>query len=149
MLNRVKKCADQLFLPHGRLWWICFDFNHVYTCKSYPNRHQNIYLVPKWFDRYRSHCRFGGGFWWNWKTQFFWLEILKFKKKIVSSPWKSVKVSWVARMGQNFDDYPGFHFKTTAVKTYATQCKKMWYYCRHLFYFVEGIFDRTMSFCVM
>jgi hypothetical protein len=27
---------------------------------------------------------------------------------------KSVKGSWLARMGQNFDDYPGFQAKTTA-----------------------------------
>ena len=30
-------------------------------------------------------------------------------------PMKSVKVSWVAKMGRNFDDYPGFKTKTTAV----------------------------------
>ena len=28
-----------------------------------------------------------------------------------SSPWKSVKVSCVAKMGRNFDDYPGFQPK--------------------------------------
>ena len=30
------------------------------------------------------------------------------------SPWKSVKVSRLARMGRNFDDYTGFQPKTTA-----------------------------------
>ena len=38
---------------------------------------------------------------WGWFFIFFFLFF-------ASSPWKSVKVSWAARMGQNFDDYPGF-----------------------------------------
>ena len=33
------------------------------------------------------------------------------KKCFASSPWKLVKVSWVLRMGRNFDDYPGFQPK--------------------------------------
>ena len=33
---------------------------------------------------------------------------------------KAVKVSWVARMGQNCDDYPGFQPKTTPAQRYAT-----------------------------
>ena len=28
-----------------------------------------------------------------------------------SSPWKSVKATWVSRMGRNFDDYPGLQQK--------------------------------------
>ena len=35
------------------------------------------------------------------------------KKLLASFPCKSVKVSWLARMGQNFDDFPGFQPKTT------------------------------------
>ena len=34
-----------------------------------------------------------------------------------------IKISWVARMGQNFHDYSGFQPKTTPVQRYATQCK--------------------------
>ena len=30
------------------------------------------------------------------------------RSKQANFPWKAVKVSWVARMGRNFDDYPGF-----------------------------------------
>ena len=42
-----------------------------------------------------------------------WLIDMEKKQKIhqnffSTSPWKSVKVSWVARMGQNFDAYSGF-----------------------------------------
>ena len=36
-----------------------------------------------------------------------------FGNYFASSPRKAVKVSWVARMGQNFDDYSGFQPKTT------------------------------------
>ena len=36
-------------------------------------------------------------------------------------PWKAVKCSWEARMGRNFDDYPGFQSKTTPAQRYATQ----------------------------
>ena len=32
-------------------------------------------------------------------------------KRIASFPWKSVKVSWVAMMGRNLDDYPGLQQK--------------------------------------
>jgi hypothetical protein len=43
---------------------------------------------------------------------FFESAILKFflqkKKKLLQFPWKSVKTYRIARMGQNFDDYPGF-----------------------------------------
>ena len=38
-----------------------------------------------------------------------------------SSLWESVKNSWVARMGRNFDDYPGFQPKSTSAQKYATQ----------------------------
>ena len=41
-----------------------------------------------------------------------------FWKFFASSPWNSVK----ARMGRKFDDYPGFHPKTTPAQRYATQC---------------------------
>ena len=45
-----------------------------------------------------------------------------FKKKNPSSPWKLVKVSWVSRMGRNFDDYPGFQPKIPPSKHFSPQC---------------------------
>ena len=52
---------------------------------------------------------FGGG----WKTQFFWVghfEIFFAKKKFffASFPSKLVNIYGIARIFQNFDDYPGF-----------------------------------------
>ena len=41
-----------------------------------------------------------------WKSQFFWVGHLDFFLNL----WKSVKVSCVARMGQNFVDYPSFQW---------------------------------------
>ena len=37
-------------------------------------------------------------------------------------PWKLVKVSCVARMGRNFDDYSGFQLKTTQPKHSWGEC---------------------------
>ena len=51
--------------------------------------------------------------------RFFETAILDFVFK--SSLWKSVKNSWVEKMGRNFDDYSGFQHKTTSAKKYATQ----------------------------
>ena len=42
----------------------------------------------------------------GWKSQFFWVGHFDFFL-FVSSPWKSVNICNVARMGQNFDYYPG------------------------------------------
>ena len=54
---------------------------------------------------------------------FFESAILNFffqKKNIFASfSWKQVKVSWLARLGQNFDDYPGFQLFFTLGKHYA------------------------------
>ena len=51
------------------------------------------------------------------------------KKKInkknfffASSPSKLVKVSWVTRMGRNFDDYPGFQLFFTQGKHFCPDC---------------------------
>ena len=52
----------------------------------------------------------------------FWIKWEKETNKQAKSPWKSVNIYRVARMGQNFDDYPGFQPKTTPVQRYATQC---------------------------
>ena len=38
-------------------------------------------------------------------------------------PWKIVKGSWIARMGRNFDDYPGFQPFRSWANTYAQDCK--------------------------
>ena len=53
--------------------------------------------------------------WRNWKMSFFLVghfEIFLFQKKIASFPLKHVKVYWLARIFQNFDDYPGFQPQT-------------------------------------
>ena len=64
--------------------------------------------------------------WRFWKTCFF-LSLpfwnLTFKNIFSSIPWESVKGSWVARMGQNFDDYPGFKPKRPLANTYAQDCR--------------------------
>ena len=38
---------------------------------------------------------------------------------------KAVKGSWVARMGRNFDDYPGVQPKRSWANTYAQDCSKL------------------------
>ena len=47
-----------------------------------------------------------------------------FQKKncFASSPWKLIKSSWVARLGQNFDDYPDFQPKVTHTKHFWPGC---------------------------
>ena len=50
----------------------------------------------------------------------FWIFFFE-KKNLASSPWKLVKVSWVSRMGRNFDDYPGFQPKITPPKHFSRQ----------------------------
>ena len=50
----------------------------------------------------------------------FWISFSK--KKICLIPWKVVKGSWVARIGQNFDDYPSFQPMRSWAKTYAQDC---------------------------
>ena len=66
-------------------------------------------------------------------------SIPKIHFSFASSPWKAVKVSWVARMERNFDDYPGFHpMRSWANTYYAQDCK---------FYFV-GPF-RTMCLIIL
>ena len=53
---------------------------------------------------------------------FFESAILKKKKKMFASPvWKLVQVSWVARMGRNFDDYPGFQLFFTQIKHFCPE----------------------------
>ena len=46
-------------------------------------------------------------------SQPFWIFFFQRKKNFFASfPWKSVKVSWAARMGRNFDDYPSLQQKS-------------------------------------
>ena len=47
-----------------------------------------------------------------------------FKKKFffASSPWKSVNIYRLPRMGRNFDDYPGFQPKITFLYYYLHDC---------------------------
>ena len=57
--------------------------------------------------------------------QFCELADFFFQKKkniFASSPWKLVKISWVSRMGRNYDDYPGFQPKITPPKHFSRQC---------------------------
>ena len=61
------------------------------------------------------------------KWGFFESAILDFffrKKKIFFCliPWKIVKGSWTARMGRNFDDFPGFQPFRSWANTYAQDC---------------------------
>ena len=62
--------------------------------------------------------------WLFWKTQFFWVGHfgLFFQFFFALSPWKSVKVSKLARIGRNFDDYPGFQPFRSWANTYAQDC---------------------------
>ena len=46
----------------------------------------------------------------------------KFSFFFPSSPLKSVKIYRLARIGQNFDDYPGFQPKTTFMYYFAHDC---------------------------
>ena len=43
-----------------------------------------------------------------------------------NNPMKVVKGSWVARMGRNFDDYPGFQPMKSWANTYGEDCKMYW-----------------------
>ena len=85
---------------------------------------QSSYMVrAKWgISRRATH---------NWlcdfeNSVFFWVGHFGFlffqKKNTVSFPWKSVKGSWISRMGRNFDDYPGFQPKITPPKHFSRQC---------------------------
>ena len=57
---------------------------------------------------------------------FFELAILDlfFNFFFASFLWKSVKGSWISRMGQNFDDYPDFQPKITHPKHFSRQCTR-------------------------
>ena len=64
--------------------------------------------------------------WGSWKSQFFLSRPFWFffqKKGFASFQWKSVIIYRIARMGQNFDDYPNFQSQTTpatCLKIYNT-----------------------------
>ena len=65
--------------------------------------------------------------WAGWQNEVFLSRpfwIFFFEKKIFFCliPWKIVKGSWIARMGQNFDDYPGFQPFRSWANTYAQDC---------------------------
>ena len=57
----------------------------------------------------------------NWV---FWGQPFWNLKKKCLIPWKAVKGSWVARMGQNFDDYLGFQPMRSWANTYVLDCIK-------------------------
>ena len=102
-----------LFLNLRRTVWWPYRLNHINALGI------NLFYWPK--DKALKFLRKNIENWWLWKTQFFELAILNFLF-FASSPLKSVKVSWVARMSRNFDDYSGFQLKTTPAQSYATQC---------------------------
>jgi hypothetical protein len=52
----------------------------------------------------------------HWNTSTWW------KCWSFTFPWKQVKVYWLARMGRNFDDYPGLQPKITPPKHFSRQC---------------------------
>ena len=54
------------------------------------------------------------------KWAFFESAILNFF--FASFPWKQAKVNWLARMGENFDDYTGFQPFFTLGKHFCPEC---------------------------
>ena len=52
-----------------------------------------------------------------------------------SFPWKLVKVYWLARVGQNFDDYPGFQPKITPPNISAGSVCNFYFICSQCFNF--------------
>ena len=59
-------------------------------------------------------------------SQPFWIFFLKKIIFFCLIPWKKVKVSWIAGMGRNFDDYPGFQLFRSWANTYAQDCTCFW-----------------------
>ena len=51
--------------------------------------------------------------------------------------WKVVKGSWIARMGRNFDDYPGFQPFRSWANTYAQDCTIIWWLFREILNFAQ------------
>ena len=76
------------------------------------------------------------------KLSFFESAILDFfsskNKHFASSPRKLVKVSWVSRMGRNFDDYPSFQPKIIHPKHFSRQNKMF-----HMHYFSISVTSIT------
>ena len=70
---------------------------------------------PMWDKNELKKLIIGG----SWKSQFFESVILIFYP---SSLWKSINNNRLARMGQKFDDYPGFQPKTTFQYYNAHHC---------------------------
>ena len=109
-------CVFCLFLS---LPWTAsrpYRLSHIialYINQSYWPKDQSMKVWQKIFENWRF-----------WKTQFFLIRPILdlFFSNIfffASSPWKLVKVSWVSRMGRNFDDYPGFQPKITSPKHFS------------------------------
>ena len=57
--------------------------------------------------------------WFSWKWSKFFLIFFSF---FASFSWKQVKVYWLARMGRNYDAYPGFQPKITPPKHFSREC---------------------------
>ena len=111
----TKKCIFTPFLSLRQTAWWPYRLSHINAlCINLSYSPQGP--IPKIFGKRYWELE-------ELKISGFWVG--HFSKNITffsSSPWKSVKVSWVARMGPNFNDYPGFQPKTTPAQRYATQC---------------------------
>ena len=89
---------------------------------SKKEKKKNPKQIPKWPTLHQSILLTKGPIYKNFEKKYWELVELKnsvflsrpflflFSKKNIfaSSPWKSVKVSWAARMDWNFDDFPDF-----------------------------------------
>ena len=65
-----------------------------------------------------------------WVGHFGWGFFSIFFHFFASSPWKSVKRSCVARMGQNFDDYLVFWLFLTQGKHFCPECITVMFFTR-------------------
>ena len=57
------------------------------------------------------------------KKRAYFPKRLFFFKENASFSCKQLKVSWLARLGQNFDDYSGFQLFFTLGKHFAPECR--------------------------
>ena len=92
--------------------WQPYRLSHINALSinlSYPPKDQSLKFSLKDIENWRS-----------WKSQFFWVS--HFILFFASSPWKSVNIYGVGRMGQKFDDYPGFQSMRSWANTYAQDC---------------------------
>ena len=110
--HKLKNSQKMHFLRFLGCFWAYVGQSHYHigwgTLMSFtsinptnPRTGQSLKLSQKTFENR-----------WFWKSQFFWVSHFEnnFAKIyfFASFPWKSVNICRIARMGRNFDDYPGF-----------------------------------------